>query len=84
MAKRIIEENITNRLKSYKSTLQTDESPDGEKYYKSTQILQIYFADGWVAWRREIRDKAKWEMISLLKHFHGEADYRRKYYIAVR
>ena len=25
------------------------ESPDGEKYYKSTQISQIYFADGWVA-----------------------------------
>jgi len=31
MAKRIIEENITNRLKSYKSTLLMDGSPDGEK-----------------------------------------------------
>ena len=49
MAERIIEENITNRLKSYKSTLQTDGSPDGEKYYKSTQISQIHFADEWVA-----------------------------------
>ena len=46
---RLTARNITNRLKSHKSTLQMDGSPDGEKYYKSTQISQIYFVDGWVA-----------------------------------
>ena len=43
---RLTARNITKRLKSHKSTLLMDRSPDGEKYYKSTQISQIYFADG--------------------------------------